>query len=226
MFNRVTGYFDNWTTFEKVWLATFTAIGVVLSITMESSIVGFVAMITGMWAVVLVAKGEISNYAFGVVNVALYGLMAWQSQFYGEVMLNWIYYLPLQFVGYYFWKQNMSGEVVKVKAFSAKQRLGMYVGSIAAIGGYGLLLKALKGNLPFFDATSTVLSVIAQLMMIARSKDQWILWIIIDVVTIYMWTTSYLTSGQGITMIVMWTAYLVNAIYGWWNWNQMEANAA
>lgn len=215
-------YFDNWTTFEKAWLATFTAVGIGLSLNWGSNIIGIIAMVTGLWTVVLVAKGDISNYAFGVINVVLYGYIALQSNFYGEVMLNWGYYLPMQFVGYYLWKKNMDDDLVKVKSFTTKQRVGMYVGSIAAIGGYGLVLKALNGSLPFFDATSTVLSVVAMLLMAARSKDQWGLWIIVNVVSIYMWMTTFLETGNGITMVVMWSAYLVNAVYGYYNWSKMQ----
>ena len=162
MSQPIRDYFDNWTTFEKVWLFVFTAVGIALSLYWDSSIISMAAMVTGMVTVVLVAKGEISNYAFGVVNVVLYGWIAYQSQFYGEVMLNWAYYLPMQFIGYYLWKRNMDG-LVEVKSFTNRQRLGIYAGSIAAIGGYGLVLQAINGNLPFFDATSTVLSVVAML---------------------------------------------------------------
>ena len=221
MSQPIRDYFDNWTTFEKVWLFVFTAVGIALSLYWDSSIISMAAMVTGMVTVVLVAKGEISNYAFGVVNVVLYGWIAYQSQFYGEVMLNWAYYLPMQFIGYYLWKRNMDG-LVEVKSFTNRQRLGIYAGSIAAIGGYGLVLQAINGNLPFFDATSTVLSVVAMLLMAARSKDQWGLWIIIDVVSIYMWLSVFIEDGTGIAMVVMWSAYLVNAVYGYWNWTKME----
>jgi len=222
MIQQIQDYFDNWTTFEKVWLAVFTATGIALSLYWDSSIISMAAMVTGMVTVVLVAKGDITNYAFGFVNAALYAWIAYQSQFYGEVMLNAGYYLPMQFIGYYLWKKNMDGDLVEVKGFTGRQRLGIYAGSIVAIGGYGLILQALNGNLPFFDATSTVLSVIAMLLMAARSKDQWGLWILVNIVSIYMWLTTFLKSGNGIAMVTMWSAYLVNSVYGYWNWHQME----
>lgn len=130
----------------------------------------------------------------------------------------------MQFIGYYLWSKNMDG-LVKVKSFSTQQRLGIYASSIVAIGGYGLVLKALSGSLPFFDATSTVLSVVAMLLMAARSKDQWGLWILVNIVSIYMWGTTFLNEGTGIAMVAMWSAYLVNAVYGYYNWTNMEATA-
>jgi len=145
---RLTDYFGDWSLFEQVWLVLFTLIGFVVWSTWDSSIIGLAALLTGMVTVVMVARGDIWNYAFGVVNVLLYGWIAWQSQLYGE--------LPLQFIGFYLWKQNMDSGIVEVKSFSAVQRLAIYIGSIGAIGVYGMFLKWLNGNLPFFDATSTV----------------------------------------------------------------------
>lgn len=58
--------------------------------------------------------------------------------------------------------------------------------------------------------------------MVFRATEQWVLWIIIDVVSIYMWMTAFLDTGEGITMVVMWSAYLVNACYGLYNWRRLE----
>jgi len=226
MSETIRDYFDNWTTFEKVWLLVFTTAGFVLWNTWNGTIIGLAALLTGMVTVVLVAKGSIWNYPIGFVNVALYGWIAWQSQLYGEVMLNWGYFMVAQVVGLYLWKKNLgTGDIVEVKSFTNRQRLGVYAGSVLAIGGYGLFLQWLNGSLPFQDATSTVLSVIAMILMVARSKDQWVLWIVVDVVSIAIWVQTYLNTGQGINMITMWTAYLVNAVYGYWNWDKMEATA-
>jgi nicotinamide mononucleotide transporter len=221
-YSRLESYFDDWTAFEKVWLSLFTLIGFIVWNTWNGTVIGLVALLTGMITVVLVAKGDIWNYAFGVVNVLLYGWIAWQSNLYGEVMLNWLFYLPLQGIGFYLWSQNMDDGVVNVKSFSIRQRIGIYVGSVGAIGLYGLFLKWLNGNLPFVDATSTVLSVIAQLLMVARSKDQWPIWMLINAVSIYIWVKTYIRTGAGVNMITMWTSYLVNSVYGWWKWNKME----
>jgi len=57
--------------------------------------------------------------------------------------------------------------------------------------------------------------------MVARSRDQWILWIIVDIVSIYMWVDTYRRTGAGANMITMWSAYLVNALYGWYKWGDL-----
>jgi len=49
----IRDYFDNWTTFEKVWLAVFTAIGIGLSLYWGSSVISMAAMVV-MWSAYLV----------------------------------------------------------------------------------------------------------------------------------------------------------------------------
>jgi len=214
-----------WTLFEKIWLVLFTAINIYLFFAWNDSLIGLGASLTGMICVVLAAKGRISNYYFGIANVILYAYVAFSSQYYGEVMLNLLYYFPMQFIGIYYWKKNMNDEFVgevKVKIMKLKERLLWIVACIGGIFGYGLVLKLLKGNLPFVDASSTVLSVLATVLMVRRVKEQWILWIAIDIISIYMWLDIFLKDGSNISMLVMWTAFLVNATYGLVNWIKME----
>lgn len=219
-----TAYFNDWSLFEKVWLITFSLVSFYLYFALNDTLIGLVTTLTGILTVVLVAKGRISNYFFGVINVVLYAYISYQSLFYGEVMLNLLYFLPMQFIGFYFWHNNQSTglDSVAVAKMTVRKRVAWVGVSILSIGGYSLFLKWLNGNLPLFDSTSTVLSVIAQYLMVKRYAEQWVAWIVIDIVSIYMWGTIYLDTGENLAMVVMWTAYLINAIYGYYNWRKME----
>lgn len=68
--------------------------------------VGSVAGIAGVLCVVLVAKGSIWNYAFGLVNVSLYAYISYKSSLYGDAGLNALYYLPMQFIGWWQWRKR------------------------------------------------------------------------------------------------------------------------
>lgn len=222
---EIQEYFKDWSLFEKTWLVVFISVAFIAFYATNGTILSLIASVTGMITVVLVAKGRISNYYFGIINVAIYGFIALQSQYYGEVMLNWIYYLPLQFIGLYIWtiNQNREGiDEVNVARLSTKRRVMWTFLSIFGIIGYGFFLKWLNGNLPFFDSASTTLSVIAQYLMIRRVKEQWIVWTIINVISIYMWVDIYLNTGNSLAILVMWVAYLVNSLYGWYNWTKLE----
>lgn len=217
-------YFKDWTLFEKSWLVIFTLIEFYLFYAWNDSVIGLVTMLTGIWCVVLVAKGKRFNYYPGIVNVVLYAYISYQSKLYGEVMLNALYFLPAQFYGLWLWGKNMadSNGNVKVKMMSYKNRAALIVLSAISVYLYGLVLRYLEGNFPFVDSASTVLSVIAMLLMCFRYGEQWILWIFVDVVSVVMWVGIYLQDGDGVSMIVMWSAYLINAVYGQYNWYAMH----
>lgn len=218
-------YFADWSRFEKAWLVAFGAIAVGVSLARGGTLLGLVAAVTGMLTVVLVAKGRISNFYFGIVNTVAYAAIAYGSQFYGEVMLNLLYFLPMQFVGLYLWSANpLSGAVdsVEVRSLSNRRRVAWATVAAVAILGYAVVLRSLGGSLPLFDSTSTVLSVLAQYLMVRRVAEQWAAWLTVDGVTIYMWSSTYLADGTGLAMVVMWSAFFVNACYGYYNWTQME----
>ena len=86
--------------------------------------------------------------------------------------------------------------------------------SIVGILIYGMILKKIGNALPYADAFTNVLSIIAMILMVKRYIEQWAVWILIDIVSIYMWF--FIKSNYNIT--IMWIAYLINAIYGLVNW--------
>lgn len=220
--------FLDWTVFEKSWLFIFSILGVCLSLHWGESPVGIISFLTGIWCVVLVLKGKISNYYFGLINVIAYGYIAYNRELYGEVMLNWGYYLPAQTIGLYLWLKSENRllnnkSIVKVKSLSFNKRIILLCSGLVSIAMYGFMLKVIKGNLPWLDASTTMLQVIAMVLMVFRYKEQWILWVVVNIISIYMWSlVLFRQGGNDISALIMWIAYLVNSIYGYYKWNQME----
>ena len=213
--------FKDWNLFEKSWLIIFTLINVAVLIYSKEGILGFTASVTGMLSVILVAKGKISNYYFGIINVVIYGFISYNSKYYGEAMLNILYFLPMQIIGFMMWRRNNvnidESKEVKAERMTAKEIILWSVLSGIAVIVYGIILKKLNNTLPMADSFTTVLSVTAMILMVKRYIEQWIVWIMIDIVAIYMWL--FIKSDYNIT--IMWTAYLVNAVYGLYNWVQL-----
>lgn len=223
----IKSYFIDWDLYEKIWLLLFTVIISTLSIYWKDSPIGIIASLAGIWNVVLVAKGKIANYYFGLIAVTTYAYVAFTQKYYGEVMLNMLYFFPMQFVGFYLWKKRKStkeNEDVKIIFMSNKQRLIWTFITIISIISYGFILKKLGGNLPFIDASSTVMSVIAMVLMVYAFVEQWVLWIIVDIVSIIMWFIAMINGGKDIAVLLMWIAFLINAIYGLYNWIKLATN--
>jgi nicotinamide mononucleotide transporter len=220
--HSVKKYFDEWNLWEIIWLFSFTVIILTLSILWKDTWYGTVASLTGIWCVVLTAKGKISNYYFGIVNVILYAVVAYQSKFYGEVMLNILYFLPMTVWSIFLWKKHKVSEDrpddVKVITLKWKERILWFIGSVLAVLGYTYLLYVLKGNLPWVDSITTIASVVAMIILARRAIEQWILWIFVDILTVIMWVIAIKQGAGDITILIMWIAYLINAIYGYINW--------
>ena len=177
-----------------------------------------IAAISGIFCVVLCAKGKKSQYIWGLFNVIGYVIIAWINKYYGEVMLNALYYLPSQFVGYYLWNKHMNKETDDVEGKKLTFLSSVILILIITIGvfGYKLVLDMLGGTQTLLDSASTVTSVVANALMMMRYREQWLLWIIIDAITVVMW----LLVGDFI-MVTMWAVYLVNAFYGYYNWTKI-----
>ena len=219
-YSFVKSELTGWRSLDVAWLLLATAVILGLSIYWKDTWLSLVAAVTGVWCVILTGKGKRSSFIFGLVNTICYAVVAFGAKYYGEVMLNALYYLPMNFVGWFVWKKHMdddTGEVIKER-MELKKSLVVYVATGAAIVGYGFVLKRLGGNLPFIDSMSTVISVVAQILSIRRLMEQWVLWIVVDIVTVFMWAVNFIQGGETIATVAMWSVFLVNAFIMFARW--------
>jgi nicotinamide mononucleotide transporter len=203
------------------------------ALTGTMDVVGSIAGITGVLCVVLVAKGSIWNYAFGLVNVSLYAWISYKAALYGDAGLNALYYLPMQFIGWWQWRKRgaamseseSAGDGVQVKArrLDWSQRVLLVLGCFAAVTAVGFLLKYLGDPQPFKDSATTVLSVVAQALMALAFMEQWVLWIITNVISVIMWGVCVLRGeAHAEVMVIMWVFYLLNSINGFRVWLKLS----
>ena len=196
-------------------------------------VIGSLAGITGVLCVVLVAKGSIWNYLFGLVNVSLYAYISYKASLYGDAGLNALYYLPMQFVGWWQWRRRgaavseaeAGGKGVQVKArrFNWKQRTVLALSCAAAVVAMGFVLKELGDPQPFKDSATTVLSIVAQALMALAFMEQWALWIITNVISVAMWSICVARGeAHAGVMVIMWVFYLLNSINGLRVWLKLS----
>ncbi|MGL4337545.1 MAG: nicotinamide riboside transporter PnuC, partial [Turicibacter sp.] len=216
--DKSKNYFSDWTKFEISWLIISTLTMITLSVLWRENLIALISGVTGIISVVLCAKGKISTYAFATVNVALYALIAYDNRLYGEVMLNGFYYLPMNLVGFYLWKnQKHEDGTVIAKRLTRKQGILLVTGLVTAIVAYWKVLQLLGGNLQFIDSITTITSIVAFLLQIGRFTEQWLLWMTVNVFSILMWLLLLNTPDGSISMLIMFSAYLINGIYGYLN---------
>ncbi|GKX28845.1 nicotinamide mononucleotide transporter [Vallitalea longa] len=209
-----------WKTWEIVWMVFAISVIISLSLHWGDNVRGIIAAVTGVMCVILTGKGKMSCFMFGLVNTILYAWIAFEARYYGEVMLNGLYYAPMQFVGWLMWKKHMNNETKEVEKtkLNINQEIMLLIISIICIYGYGTILRNLGGNLPFFDSISTCLSIVAMILSVRRLMEQWIIWIVVDLVTVNMWLIDYFNGGTDIATLLMWIVYLLNAIFMFIKW--------
>jgi nicotinamide mononucleotide transporter len=211
--------------------------------------------ITGIVCVVLVAKGKISNFTWGTVNALTYGYVAYFAGYYGDAILNIFYFLPFQLIGFLYWKNNLkpkSKEDVKMLKMSPKTILVTVIGGSIATAVVGYLLfqvnswfiNAMKRNVSIYnyidsvtgvkflgslgDASTEILQIVGQILMTLCYAEQWIAWILTNVITIAMWGTVLIADHSSVSwvmpVLIMWIAYLVNSFYGLYVWAKEASN--
>lgn len=219
----------DWSLYELVWLGLFSSIAIVLTLIMKDTLFGFTVFLTGILCVVLAAKGNLMTYVFGMYNTFGYAYLAYSNGLFGEVMLNLLFFVPMNVIGFMMWKRHRHGNKLAMRQMS--MRGVSLVAAVCLVGsallGYGLSLIP-EQNSPYIDAITTILSIAATYLMVRRFKEQWLVYIVLNIFTVLLWVIRTIDgSSDGVLMIVMWSAYLLNAIYGYYTWNKgvKEASA-
>lgn len=225
-----TSLYGGWTKFEKLWLLTFSALILAATLTFSLNgtdytstksillnwVISPLSALTGIICVLLAAKGHLKNYLWGVVNCVTYGYIAYESGYYGDMILNLFYFLPFQFIGYFWWRNHLQAQSktqVQMRKLTPKQFCGITLLGLAATIAFGLLLYNVdhwfttvmkrnvsiytyldqKFHLPYlgavFDASTEMLQIAAQVLMTLAYAEQWLFWIATNIITIVMWGT-------------------------------------
>lgn len=225
--------FYGWTKLEYLWLLICSASIATVSIVTGGTMVEFISSVTGIVGAILVAKGKLSSYYWGFVATVLYAYVSFTYKLYGETIMYTVLFTPMQVIGGIIWarKLNVSADgeradVIK-RYLTTKQRWLVGLATAAAIVCYALFIKELKGSLPGPDAATAILSVLATWMMVVRLSEQWYVWIIVNIVAVGMWINLTLHhQGAGAANLAMWVTFLLNSVYGAYQWRKTEKETA
>jgi len=189
-----------------------------------------VAAVTSLLCVYLTVKNNIWNWFWGIIGVCLYGYIFFVYQkLYANAGLQIIYFLPMQFLGWYIWLKGNpeKDDALKITTVSNTMRIGLAVGTIAltAVIYFGMppLVSALglpAPQLTFWDGFTTAISITAQYLQTYKKFENWILWILVDIIyTVYLFPMAHLY-----VTTVLYAVFTILAITGAIEWKRlMEA---
>lgn len=214
-------FINGYSIFDRVFMVAMLLVQIIVFCIYPDSILGIVAGVSGVISVVLCAKGKISFYFIGFIQTTTYLILAWQNHFYGEVIEN-IFYLVTMIWGIFIWKKHSTIDEdgsahVEALKFTPLQWVLSIVGTVIATMGMGYWLTTIGSHQAYTDAATNVLAIFAQILMVKRYREQWIWWLLIDILCIKLW----FVAGNW-SMVAMYIAWTINCLYGWYNWNKLK----
>lgn len=215
----IAGECSGWKTAETIWFAFCVISTIIGAVILNDNFAGIAAAVTGIFYTLLAGKGKISCYLFGIVNSLLYGWLSFEQKLYGEVMLNWGWYFPMMFAGLFFWGKNLGEQqIIRKTKLSIGEKIVFYLLTLIGIAVYAVILHYMKDPQPLLDSATTILSVTAMILTVKRCADQWLMWTIVNILSVWMWFRVFQLNGESAALLAMWLIALANGIIFWFQW--------
>lgn len=181
-----------------------------------SSTLGLIELIGSIFTLLCVyyaAKHNIWTWFWGVLGVLCFGYIFWEVTFYFDAILQLAFYLPIQFVGLWVWMNKDTIQTEAVETFPTWYWVPIVLGiAILTYFSAGVLVSV-GGAFPILDSIIVWSSVTAQIMLAWKYWQNWLLWVGIDVLAIYVYFMKGLFITSGLYAIL-----LVIAAMGLWSW--------
>ncbi|MEM6159976.1 nicotinamide riboside transporter PnuC [Erwinia sp. P6884] len=198
-----------------------------------------IGTVAGLLCIWLASLEKIVNYAFGLINVTLFAVIFFQIQLYASLLLQ-VFFFGANIYGWYAWSRQ-TGEnqlALKIRWLSLPKALGWLAVCVIAIGlmtlyinpvfawltrvavnvmqgmGLAVAMPVLEPDaFPFWDSCLMVLSVVAMILMTRKYVENWLLWVIINVISVMIF------ARQGVYAMALEYAILtLIALNGAWLW--------
>ncbi|HEY7235187.1 MAG TPA: nicotinamide riboside transporter PnuC [Gemmatimonadaceae bacterium] len=175
----------------------------------------WIAALAGAISVYLSARENIWSWPTAIVNVGLYIIVFRRTGLYSDMGLQAVYFV-LSIYGWYQWlyggtnRTHLSVSRAALREWSVVTPIAIAFWIVLA--RYTATLPGVA--LPYLDASLTTISLVAQWMMTRKILENWVLWIVADVVYVPM----YVYKGLPVTA-ALYAVFLVLAMVGlrsWW----------
>ncbi|AIR65628.1 nicotinamide riboside transporter PnuC [Cedecea neteri] len=169
-----------------------------------------VGTLAGLLCIWLASLEKIGNYAFGLINVTLFAIIFFQIQLYASLLLQ-LFFFVANIYGWYAWSRQSSNHqsLLQIRWLPLPKAIAWLVIIVAAIGlmtmfidpvfafltqvavtvmqslGLNVTLPELQPDAyPFWDSCMMVLSIVAMILMTRKYVENWLLWTIINVISV------------------------------------------
>jgi nicotinamide mononucleotide transporter len=180
----------------------------------QNSQLELAAVVFAILYLVLAVKENILCWGAAILSSLIFLFIFWDVKLYMESGLQ-VYYLAMAVFGWAQWKESKSGSNgLQVSIWSIQQH-GMALTCIALLTfGSGYLLNSgTDARLPFLDSFTTWASIVTTFMVARKVLENWIYWLVIDSVSIYLYIDRELYF-----IALLFAVYIVIIFVGWFSW--------
>jgi len=157
-----------------------------------------VGTLFGLWSVILTVRQHIGCWPAGIVSVSAYAVLFYQVRLYADMALQ-VFFIGTSLYGWYAWKRGGVGRTaLPIRTLTWRGRFLWIVVLTPVIWAASTALRRYTdASLPVWDTTASTLSVAAQLLLMRKIFENWVLWIAVDVLSIgiYVVKEVFLTAG-------------------------------
>lgn len=213
---------SGWKKFELYGLCFIGVIILFNAIFLHDSIISITSAVCGILYTIIAGKGKISCYLFGLTGTCFYSYLALKNTLYGNLLLYMGYYLPMQILGIFKWKKHLNktnNEIIKTKLSKLERKPVLLITLVLIICSI-TILTILKDTHPIIDGITTILSLLGMYLTVKRSIEQWIVWTIVNFLSIIMWIYVAQSGQRVYSTIIMWTVYFILGIYFYREWQK------
>ena len=183
---------------------------VVLLFTNHGTFEGFIMCSLAIMTVVLVLLNNSFTYILFILVSAIYSHICYEHGLYGELIVNVIFIMPIQIVGYIHFKEGIVDHDIETAPISKKYYNLVLVAILLLTYLYSLFLDFLGDPQPSLDAMLTVVQIFATYYMLKGKGIQWLFWVMTNFFALFVW----IEVGQRYNLMVMWLFYLLNSLIG------------
>lgn len=171
-------------------------------------------------AYLLLAMAEsIWCWACAFFGTAIYTVLFWNVSLLMESALN-VYYMAMAFYGWWQWRRGSVAEPLPISRMTLIKHLQFMalIAVLTLLSGYWMSRNT-EAVMPYLDSFTTWASVLTTYLVAKKVLENWLYWIVIDVVSIYL----YLDRGLNLTA-ALYVAYVVIAVLGYFTWHRSYKN--
>jgi nicotinamide mononucleotide transporter len=188
------------------------------------SLLELLAVLTGLAAVWLAARANILTWLFALVNAILFFVLFYQVNLYSAMALQ-VFFFCNALYGWYNWRRSESDDKTPVTMLVHKQRvIWLAVVMLGAIA-LGTVMRRIHIWLPdlfperatfvYTDAMIAVMSIVASLLLAKLKLENWILWILVNLMSVVMYAM------KGVMLVsLQYVIFLFMASYGFVEWKK------